>query len=168
MQAARLRLYLAAVLFIAWIGWLGYLAFTSGTQPISRIQPIVLSRAQFLVSTLDVIAEIGGDEQTRSDKVTIKEVHWPASAADELKNATIRVTNLSGCDGWQGPGEYILALVPDGKDYQVAATPVSPGFPPHAHSSGSTAFYRIYKRTVDTMAQLATIAKPEVAQPLKQ
>jgi len=42
-------------LFLAWISWLAYLAATT-------THPLVLSRPQFLVTDLDVIAEVGGDE----------------------------------------------------------------------------------------------------------
>jgi hypothetical protein len=163
MQFARARLWIAILAFAAWVSWLGYQAWSRG-----RDYP-VLSHSQFLVSTLDVIADVkaGPDEPAvspyppdavtiRPDPiVTIRQVHWPASAA-ELVGKTIRVANLASSFGYRGPGEYILPLVRgEGADeYRVASLPRSPGFdsfasPPHF----------IYPVTPLTWRQLEAIPK---------
>src|SRR5438132_6194535 len=132
MQFARARLAIAVLAFAAWVGWLGYQAWSRG-----RDYP-VLSHSQFLVSTLDVIADVKATPDERPDPaVTVREVHWPASAAD-LVGKTITVTNLSSSFGYRGPAEYILPLVRGeaSDEYRVAGLPRSPGFdsfasPPH-------------------------------------
>src|SRR5437660_1454248 len=116
MRSARLRLALAAALFLAWIGWLAYLAARTS-------HPIVLSRPQFLVSNLDVSAEVGGGARP-DPKVAIKKVHWPhTEQAQKMVGQTIEVSNLPECGGWKGPGTYILPLTTDWKkSYQVTPT----------------------------------------------
>src|SRR5437762_9693061 len=105
MRFARARLWVASLLFAAWVGWLGYQAWSRG-----RDSPI-LSHSQFLVSTLDVIADVKATADGRPDPaVTVREVHWPATPTD-LVGKTITVANLSSSFGYRGPGEYILPLV---------------------------------------------------------
>jgi hypothetical protein len=118
-MSARIRVLIAALAFAGWIAWLGYLAATA-------LQPIVLSRPQLLVSTLDVIAEVGGDPQKPDSTVIIKKVHWPPK--DLKLPDKITVNNLAHCEGWKGPGEYILPLVQDGDHYRVIGIPPSPGY----------------------------------------
>jgi hypothetical protein len=150
MQFARARLWVAMLAFAAWVSWLGYQAWSRG-----RDYP-VLSHSQFVVSTLDVIADVKATGGGPDPAVTVREVHWPASAAD-LVGKTITVANLSSCFGYRGPGEYILPLVRgEGADeYRVAGLPRSPGFdsfasPPHF----------IYPLMPMTRQQLESIPKP--------
>jgi hypothetical protein len=151
MQWRRARLWVAILAFAAWVSWLGYQAWSRG-----RDYP-VLSHSQFLVSTLDVIADVrASGEGGPNPVVTVREVHWPASAAD-LVGRTITVANLSSSFGYRGPGEYILPLVRgEGADeYRVAGLPRSPGFdsfasPPHF----------IYPVMPITRQQLEAIPKP--------
>ena len=55
MASARVRLALAAFLFVAWVGWLANLALTTA-------RPVILSRPQLAASTLDVIARVEVDD----------------------------------------------------------------------------------------------------------
>jgi hypothetical protein len=157
MQAARLRLILSALLFAGWIAWLAYLAATT-------TRPNVLSRPQFLFSTLDVVALIDEKDGQPVDDVKVLEVHWPPHA-DAFKGP-IKVTNLKECAkperGWVGAGEYILPLAKYGDQYEVVKIPESPGFP-----EGSLNRYRIYRRTPETMRQLQSIQKPDYSVPLE-
>ncbi|MCI0459459.1 MAG: hypothetical protein L0Z62_21120 [Gemmataceae bacterium] len=150
MQGARIRLGIAATLFVAWIGYLLYL--TTTLTPAA----LVLSRPQFLVSSLDVIARVEGDAG-RPVRVTITEVHWPHTpAAAKLREQQIPVTNLADCEGWEGDGLYILPLVSAGQSqYQVVATPASPGYDPRFGRP------HIYPLTHETRQQLDSIRKPE-------
>ena len=144
-QLRNLWLGVTVVLFLSWIGWLAYLAFTT-------TKPIVLSRPQFLVSDLDVIAEVDGLDEP----VTVKEISWPQTdAPKKLINTQIKVENLRDCQdhGWSGPGLYILPLVMEGMTYRAAAIPPSPGL-----SRGAKP--RIYRATPETRAQLRQIRKP--------
>jgi hypothetical protein len=149
MNAPRFRLIAAAGLFAVWIGYLGSLAWATHS-------PVVLSRAQFLASTLDVVAEIEVEPERPNlarSHVRILKVHWPESASPTLTDASILVTNLDRCLGWTGqPGQYILPLVKDGANYRVAAVPPSPGF--------EGGLPRIYPVRPDTEAQLQAIKKP--------
>ncbi len=149
LKSAKIRLALAAVLFAAWIGWLVYLVVTA--RGVSFSPPVVLSRPQFLVSQLDVIAEVERADGNPSE-VTIREVSWPKEEK-KLAGEKIRVTNLSKCDGWNGPGEYILPLIKSGKDgYEVTPQPLLPG--------AGAGRPRIYPSTPQTRQQLQALPKP--------
>src|SRR5262245_14160505 len=95
--AGKLRLMVAAAAFVSWIGYLAYLAATT-------TRPIVLSRAQFLVSEVNVIADIKDKEGKPDPEVEICEVLWPPS---QRLGPTLTITNLPQCEGWIGPGRYI-------------------------------------------------------------
>ncbi len=140
-------LVLFAGLFVAWIGWLAYLAITA-------TRPIVLSRPQFLVSKLDVIAEVHANNGKPAPEVVVREVHWSAKDIEKLEGKIIKVVNLSQCEGYTGPGLYILPLVNDkGDEYLVARIPLSPGFNPFTSNP------RIYPKTPETLRQLNSIHK---------
>jgi hypothetical protein len=157
MKPAALRLTLAAALFAAWIGWLVYLVYSmKSSVPPGAARPVVLSRPQFLVSSLDVgadVPEIDADPV----EVTVREVFWPKTSRD-LAGKKIKVNHLRECrEDWLGPGEYILPLERLAEDgYQVVPLPRSPGFP-----SGRP---RIYPSTPQTRAQLNEIRKASTFQ----
>ena len=161
MKPAHLRLAACVVLFAAWMGYLFYLVLE---RPLSAAgTPIVLSRPQFLVSTLDVIARLEGSPSDVS--VTVEEVVYPAGneKAGALAGRRIEVTNVGDCrpagrpgaaPDYSGPGLYILPLQPSGSgdkagSYRVTPTPPSPGF-----VAGTP---RIYPATRDARAQLAEV-----------
>jgi len=69
------------------------------------------------------------------------------------------VPNLPSCEGWKGPGRYVVPLITDwrGSPYQVASPPPTPGF--------ESARPRIYPATPETQKQLEKIyetSKPEL------
>jgi hypothetical protein len=143
MTRRRWLLGLAATLFAAWIIYLAYLALTAS-------HPKVLSRPQFLVADLWVIAEV----EDLDKPVKVVEVPYARGEAPE-KGSTITVGNLSQCkEDWKGPGRYILPLVKEGSADQVAAVPRSPGGPavPQTH---------IYPDTPETRGQLPELPKPK-------
>jgi hypothetical protein len=156
----RLRaawLLVTATLFVGWIGWLFYLAVTSQ-------QPITVSRAQLLVAPLDVIAAVEAGPDGRADSgVRVAEVRRPAQGREALVGRTITVKNLPDCtaeSGWDGPGDYILALQPDGDQYRVAPIPRSPGYPPPSFPGAAGPAPRIYRLTPETSRQLDAIPGP--------
>ncbi|MCC6420402.1 MAG: hypothetical protein IT429_19370 [Gemmataceae bacterium] len=129
MRRSRVRLTVAALLFVGWVGFLVYLAATT-------TRPVVLSRPQFLAADLYVIATLQrgpGKEDAPGPTATVRVVAW-APPGEKLKaGETITVHNLPLCGpafGWEGPGDYILPLerARDGSVYRVAATPRSPGY----------------------------------------
>lgn len=131
-------LAVAAALFAAWIGYLAYLALTAR-------HPVVLSRPQFLVADLWVIADV--DDPDRPVKVT--EVVYPEAKADALKGMTVEVKNLAQCKGdWTKPGAYVLPLVWEGNAYRVPAVPRSPGYNPPEPQ------FHIYPDTPEAREQL--------------
>jgi hypothetical protein len=145
MNLARARFALALALFLGWLGYLGYLV---AERPNGQS---VLSRPQFLVSEYDVVA----DATPGSNVVTVKRVLWPQTAdARKLEGKQLTVVNLDECrppsdvlkkerpDLTTG-GEYLLpvqSMDEQGKEYRVAPTPPSPGFP-----RGTPRIYRFSK-----------------------
>jgi hypothetical protein len=151
MRRSGWRLAVSAILFAGWIGYLTYLVATSG-------ETTVLSRPQFLVADLYVIADVKGQrfwqafpaatvavlgasaaallpsDDGPGDVLTVKEVIWTSQPGD-LKGKMLFVNNLHdfGKRGWRGPGEYIVPLSrasADGPDvYEVTRLPKTPGFP---------------------------------------
>jgi hypothetical protein len=156
----RVRFFLAAGLFLAWISWLAYLAATT-------THPLVLSRPQFLVTDLDVIAEVGGDESQADPRIKVLDVAWAKDAKDKeaLKGQNIQVSNLDNLgkdQGWQGRGRYILPLqkvLQNGVQYEIAQIPPSPGFPkpPKAGPANQPGPPRIYRATPEAEEQLRDI-----------
>ena len=154
MRAARIRLLLAAGLFLAWIGWLAYLAATT-------THPVVLSRPQFLVANLHVIADLKGGAEHPDAEVTVRQAGGPgADPQREKPGSRLTVADLPRIgpgQGWDGPGEYILALTrrPDGT-YMVTPLPPSPGYPPESPHVPANRL-RIYKATPPAREQLQAI-----------
>lgn len=145
MKRRRLLLVISTALFLGWIGWLAFLVF--GTPR----PTVVLSRPQFLVSELDVVAEVADLHQP----VVIDEVAHPDSERGKAGEKVL-VENLSDCEGYQGPGQYILPLIHvlgTGGQYTawVAPTPPSPGYP-----GGKP---RVYPATPETLEQLRQVPK---------
>ncbi len=104
----------AVVSGLLFFGWLGYLIFLVVTLPQAPGGgPVVLSRPQFLVSDLDVSANI----TDLRGPVVIDEVFYPREGGPS-PGQKIVVSNLAKCaPDWRGPGRYILALRPTGLAY---------------------------------------------------
>jgi hypothetical protein len=141
----RAWLAATALMFAGWLFWLAYLAATAS-------RPIVLSRPQLLVSTLVVVAEIHEKDGRPDPRVVISQIPWLRQGKEKRVGEEIKVTNLTDCDNWRGPGHYILFLVPDGLDWRVATIPPSPGY-----DFGGRP--RIYASSPETLAQLNAILK---------
>jgi hypothetical protein len=175
MKAAKWRLIVAAVLFVAWLGYLLTLAIVS-VHPVvhlwpfqvTKTPPVILSRPQFLDSSFDVIADVSAQEDGRpSPEVAVREVHWPRDGTNPEKITVVNLLELSPVEGrqipvhgWEGPGPYILALAPVGKEgqeraYRVVPTPPSPGFegrPPR--------IYRVDSQTRQQLEEIEANGKP--------
>lgn len=144
---ARLRLAVAAALFVGWLGWLGYTALTKSQAP-------VVSRAQAAAATVAVVAELTTGEDGRGvmllrrgpggpEVVELKEkADRPAVTAKVVEPLTggpeagsrIGVSNLPSCAGYSGPGTYLLllnadpgAIVENVPAYAVVGQQRSPG-----------------------------------------
>lgn len=148
MTVSRWRLLLAFLVFAGWMAWLGYQALTFGRFP-------VLSRAQLLASTIDVIGVVTAGPDGRPLKsVQLQEVIWPKDGGRLKTGETIEVANLAESTGFVEPGSYILPLVRDEKSsqFRVAALPPSPGFMPAGQLF-------VYPLTPVTRKQLESIPK---------
>jgi hypothetical protein len=146
MKRSRSFLLITSILFAVWISYLGYQAVSHGHWK-EDITERVLSRPQFLVSQLDVIGAVNSieDQQIRVTRI----VHNLTGKDVELSSDI--TVHLKDCEGWQGPGEYVLPLVPTNQGYRVAEVPHSPG------SRSQTP--RIYKLTPEVEAQLKVVPK---------
>jgi hypothetical protein len=150
MTAARLRLLIAFVAFGVWVAWLGFQSLTETKDP-------VLSRAQLLVSKIDVIGTVNADADGKPlPLVVIQDVHWPREGGGLKTGDSITVADLPECTGFAQSGLYILPLIPGDKpgEYRVAGLPPSPGFDTFGHSPRF-----IYPVTRGTRKQLDTIEK---------
>lgn len=154
------RLATAALLFFGWIGYLAYQSRETGLP--------VLSRPQFLISNLDVLAEVV-DRNARPVPLRILEVYWPPDAND-LAGRTITVGNLDDTvvqptrpevqaePFHRDTGQtYLLPLQQTTKgDYLVAPLPPSPGF-----LGGAPQVYRVpFPVPSGVRKQLAALPKP--------
>ena len=151
MDVKRARLYVSAGLFLAWLTWLFYLVLTT-------TRPIVLSRPQFLISTLDVVGHVNVVNGKPEPRVGIEEVHWPTG---RQISPAITVTDLDRCvvrtqGGTWHTGSYILPLIEDHGNYRVADIPASPGYNPDFADSRP----RVYEASPQTRRQLDEIHKP--------
>jgi hypothetical protein len=146
----RRRLALAATIlaFMLWIGFLTFLAATTS-------HPVVLSRPQFLVSNLIVIAHVEGREYPEP-AVEVLQVVWPSEREAGLKAPTkLTIDNVKLSRGWEGPGEYVLALTRQASVTKVTPVPPSPGFPANAAQQADR--LRIYRDTPNIRQQLTEI-----------
>jgi hypothetical protein len=146
MKVSRVRLAVAAVLFLGWIGWLAYLA-------VSNHDPVILSRPQFLIADLWVIGDINTQDDHPRREVAVREVVW-ASQGKKPSGDVLEVADLPDMkteNGWRGTGTYMVPVtvrtVGKRDYYTVTPLPRSPGFP----EAGER---RIYVATPETRAQL--------------
>jgi len=164
MKPAAWRLVVTAVLFLAWVGYLAYLALVARN-------PVVLSRPQFLVSELHVLATRDG-----GDAFVVNDVLWPSDKKEEWQGKKIVVENLKDCQTWSAadrwhkapPPEGQKVLMPlspagpakDGADFDVSPIPASPGYPPPGARGAGAGPARIYPADSEVLSQYNSIPKP--------
>jgi hypothetical protein len=114
MKKSPLVLAVAVLLFGGWVTYLGVTA-------LHNKQPTVVSRAQLALSQYDVEADLSAGPQGLSKQVSVKSVRW---AADGMKpSGEITVWNLPSAQGYLGPGTYLLPLIRQGREYELAGVP---------------------------------------------
>jgi hypothetical protein len=178
MKPVAARLILTVILFLGWLCYLGYLVVCrphtpGGLRGAFEGRPLTLSRPQFLVSTLDVIADVSGE---KGEKVVVKEVLFPKSGASVSAGETIQVEGIDRCRAvpdplakeadpppdYSGPGLYLLALQAPNPDdphrFEVVPTPPSPGF--RLSQGVNFGPPRIYPATEEMLAEYRQIVKP--------
>ena len=144
MNLAKLRLIVAAALFLGWLSWLGYSAVAKSRGP-------VVSKVQAAAATHPVAAElIAGTDGKPEPQVKVIEAF--AAGAPE-PGTDLYVVNLAEAKGFEGPGQYVLLLNPDvaarvfpvnGKDlrlYSVVGLQRSPGY--ELAGTGSPTIYKL-------------------------
>src|SRR5438067_929962 len=106
-----------AVTAILFVGWLGYLATLVWKY---RTPPVVVSRAQLLTAKYDVVADLTGKPDA---EVAVVEVLYAADDAGPKAGDKLKVGNFAECDGYAGPGRYVLPLVIVAGQAHVATLP---------------------------------------------
>jgi hypothetical protein len=178
MKPTVARLLIAAALFLGWLGYLGYLVVCRPHTPSDlrgafEGRYLTLSRPQFLVSALDVVAEVSGD---KGEKVVVKEVLFPKTNPPVKVGEEIQVQRIDLCRAvpeplaknttppldYVGPGAYLLPLQAPDRDhprrFEVVPTPPSPGFPRDSRGI-EIGPPRIYPASEELLAEYRQIAK---------
>lgn len=110
MNGAKLRLVVAATLFVGWLVWLGYTAAAKNRGP-------VVSHVQAAAAAHAVVAELKADAEGKPAlEVKVTESLVPGSPA---AGTVLYVINLADAKGFDGPGEYLLLLTADPAPRQI-------------------------------------------------
>lgn len=187
MRRSVWRLSLASLLFVGWIGFLAYLAATT-TKPTVLARPQFLSADVWVVAEVGkdrfwpalpqlVAVPAGGpmaaallqsaapESDLPGEMVQVRKVLW-ANKSSDRDLSRVYVKNMGKCGptfGWEGPGEYLLALshTNDGEAvYQVTPLPRTPGFI-GSLGLGQSALVssKIYKATPAVIHQAEALAR---------
>jgi len=147
MSGARIRLIVAAALFLGWMVWLALAVADKGSA-----DPV--SRAQLAEATILVTAEVTAVEGKPGAKVKVVK---RLSATGPAEGTEIDVANLPQAvvpgKGFPGDGVYLLPLVPrDGSGFNLAGLPRSPGY-----EATNPAHPSIYPWNAATQTQLRAL-----------
>ncbi len=125
MKRPRIRLVVAATIFVAWLGWLAYLAIT-------QANPMVVSRSQIMAATNFVVAEVTVDPETGLPERTVKVVEdlrpGVQPLAGNLLVVNLREARIPKAKEFKSGVRYLLPLTaaPGGR-YELTLQPRSPG-----------------------------------------
>jgi hypothetical protein len=108
----RVRLIIAAAIFLGWIAWLSFAALTKSHAPI-------VSHVQSAVATAAVVAELNDV----GPKAVVVRKLW----GDAPTGGDIEVANLPDVRGFTGPGQYLLYLYAPRGPWLVVGQQRSPG-----------------------------------------
>ena len=140
MTFPKARVIVSGGLFVAWLGFLVFLILDSNT--------IILSRPQFLIAQLYVVADIKNDHGRPDPDLRVEEVVWAANPQDrELKAITLpELAEAKKQHGYAGPGRYLLPLQKKANGTFVMA--------PMPRTALAAADFKIYPWTAGTKRQL--------------
>lgn len=142
MKGAKVRLIVAAALFLGWLAWLSYTAVAKNRGP-------VVSHVQAASAAHVVAAELTGNEKP-TPEAKVAESFTEAAPGPGTE---IYVANLADAKGYEGPGQYLLLLtgnttgrsIPiNGKDipiYTMVGLQRSPGY--ELAGTGHPVIYRM-------------------------
>jgi hypothetical protein len=140
-----------AIAALAFVGWMIFLGFEAR----QKSNPVVVSRAQLLVSQFEVEVDLEAEpKEPQPAEVTVRDVLY--SAEEPKPKGVIAVTNLNRTQGYVGPGAYLLPLVRHGNQFEVAGYPPDPGLPAF-HEPPKP---RIYPLTSNVRQQYQQIRSP--------
>jgi hypothetical protein len=143
MSLARLRLVVAAVVFVGWMSWLGYAVTQRGTVPL-------VSRAQVAGATQLVVATVEkGPDGLPLATATVTEVLRGNVAPGAIEVLNLPSARPPGVESFPETGTYLLPLTGDAKPFRVAGLPRSPGY-----ENASSERPAIYPWTDDVRKQL--------------
>ncbi len=144
MNGAKLRLIVAAALFLGWLSWLGYSALAKNRGP-------VVSHVQAAAAAHAVVGEVTvGADGKPAPEVKIVESF---TAGGPAAGSEIYLVNGAEAKGFDGPGQYLLLLnanstvraVPlNGKEvalYTLVGLQRSPGY--ELAGTGSPTIYKM-------------------------
>jgi hypothetical protein len=120
MTFPKARLAVSAFLFVSWLLFLFVVWLRSSAT--------ILSKPQFVVAQLYIVADVRDERGKANPDVTVDEVLWAFDPADQdLVTKSLHIAELSTCpkqDGYQGAGKYLVPLVKatDGA-YRIAPIP---------------------------------------------
>jgi hypothetical protein len=101
LNGKKLRLAVAAALFVGWLSWLGYTALAKNRGP-------VVSHVQVEAAAHAVVAEVkAGEDGGPAPLVKVIESLKPNSPA---AGSELYLSNITDAKGFDGPGEYFLLL----------------------------------------------------------
>lgn len=144
-RTSRLRLIIAAVLFVGWMSWLGYASLSKSRAP-------VVSRARAASASHAIEARLtpGSDGMSQSTATVVRSVKGGLHPGSEIE-----VANLPDAVGFEGEGNYLLLLSKgtSSKEFRVVGQQRSPGYEISAKPE-------IYRWSPDVELQ-ATILFPE-------
>lgn len=113
----RVRLIVAAALFLGWLTWLSVTALTKSRAP-------VVSHAQAAVADVAVVADLtAGEGGAPAADATVTE----SLSAGGPAAGPIEVAELTKAQGFAGPGKYLLLLSKTGSGYRLTDQQPWPG-----------------------------------------
>ncbi len=113
-MSPRIRLLLAAALFLGWVSYLGFAAVTKSRAPL-------LSRVQAAAADAAIVVRWEG----LGTRATVTRHLWGMPLEGEID-----VQNLPKARGFTAPGEYLLYVVSRHGTWEVVGPQRSPGMEP--------------------------------------
>lgn len=121
MSFPRVRLYVAAALFIAWLGYLAFLV-------VNYRHPMVVSRSQWSAADTIVVAEVVLDDMGKpSEEVSLVESLRGKDVAKTFRVPGLRDALPPTQQPFTETRRLLLLRAVPGGGYQIAETPPSPG-----------------------------------------
>jgi len=109
-KGSKLRLAIAAALFLGWLAWLGWAALAKNRGP-------VVSHVQAAAAEHAVVAELkAGTDGKPALEATVVEALKPGAPAT---GTSIYVMNLGDAKGFDGPGDYLLMFAADSQPREI-------------------------------------------------